>query len=156
MASVRRAVVLVSVLLASGCEKPRDRACRALVLQAADAEAAQKYVAPAPRLDAHRAQSAARWIRATAVDDADLKADASALADALDRLATARLALADAMQTFEAKDVPELVMRAHACMETSCESLEAARAVANAVTDRARADADVTRLASALRAKCGR
>lgn len=158
MPVVRRVLVLVSLLLLAllaGCEKPRDRACRALVLQADDAEAARTYVAPAPRLDAYRAESAARWIRATEVADADLKADASALADALDRLAGARLRLASGMETFGAKDVPELVMRAHACIENACPSLGAAQEIASAVTERGRADADITRLVASLRSKCG-
>lgn len=155
MALVRRVVIAVCLLVLSGCEKPRDRACRALLVQAADAEAARAYVAPAPRLDAYRAESAARWVRGTVVADADLKADAAALADALERLAGARLRLADGMEALEAKDVPDLVMRAHACIESGCPSLAAAQAVAAAVTERGRADADVTRLVSDLRAKCG-
>lgn len=146
---------MVCLFLGAGCEKPRDRACRALVVQAADAEAARAYVAPAPRLDAYRAQSAARWIRQSAVEDADLKSDAVALADALDRLAGARLRLAGGLETFQAKDVPDLVMRAHACIESGCASHEAAQGIASAVTERGRADADVTRLVSALRSKCG-
>jgi hypothetical protein len=101
----------VVILLLAACEKPRDRTCRALVAQADNAENARAYVGAAPRLDAYRAASAARWVRTTATADADLTGDAAALADALDRLADARLRLAEAREALGARDPTELLER---------------------------------------------
>lgn len=105
------AFVFASSLLCA-CEKPRERACRSLFVQANNADDARVVQTPDPRLAAHRAQSAARWLRSNAVEDADLKKDAEALAAALDRLADARLRLVDASQSLGATDSADLVARA--------------------------------------------
>lgn len=104
--------IVLCLTAALGCEKPRERACRALVIQAKDAEEARAAPAVDVRLAASRARSAARWLRSNAVEDADLKGEVTALADALDRLADARLRLADATETLGATDAADLVARA--------------------------------------------
>jgi hypothetical protein len=107
--------MMVAALLAasaSGCEKPRDRACRALIIQARNAEAARTTATPDARIAAYRAQSAARWIRSNAVEDRELAAHAHALADALERLADARLRLANASEVLGATDATDLLARA--------------------------------------------
>jgi hypothetical protein len=76
---------MVLFLAATGCEKPRERACRSLVLQARNAEAARTAATPDARIAAYRAQSAARWLRSNAVDDTELEAFAAGLAEG-DRL----------------------------------------------------------------------
>lgn len=100
-----------------GCEKPRERACRALVIQAKNAESARSASAADPRVAAYRAQSAARWVRSNAVDDSELKAHANALADALERLADARLRLADASDVLGASDTSDLLARSERVSE---------------------------------------
>ena len=104
--------LLLFPLGALGCEKPRERACRSLVIQAKNAEVARTAVAPDARVAAHRAQSAARWVRSNAVEDRDLIADRDALADALEHLADARLRLASATEVLGAADAPDLLARA--------------------------------------------
>lgn len=112
-ASVRmRAALLFALAALLGCEKPRERACRSLVLQAANAEQARATVTPDPRTAVDRARSAARWLDSNAVEDPDLKNDAHALAGALERLAGARLRLIDASAELGAADAADLVARA--------------------------------------------
>jgi hypothetical protein len=103
---------MVLFLAATGCEKPRERACRSLVLQARNAEAARTAATPDARIAAYRAQSAARWLRSNAVDDTELEAFAAGLADSLDRLADARLRLAKASDALGATDATDLLARA--------------------------------------------
>lgn len=113
-ASVRSRAGLLCLFLCSlvaGCEKPRERACRALVLQAKNAEDARTAVTPDARMAAHRARSAARWLRMNAVNDAELKKDTEVLADALERLADARFRLATATEVLGATDAADLVAR---------------------------------------------
>jgi hypothetical protein len=107
-----RAVLLLLLPAVLGCEKPRERACRALSIQAKDAEEARTAATPDPRIAANRARSAARWVRSNAVEDADLKKDAESLAAALDRLADARVRLVDAYEVLGATDTADLVARA--------------------------------------------
>lgn len=64
------------------------------------------------RIGAYRAQSAARWVRSNAVQDVELKAHANALADALERLADARLRVLSASEVLGATDAPDLLTRA--------------------------------------------
>jgi len=111
-AAVRlRALVLFSLLLA--CEKPRERSCRALLIQANDAEATRASPAPVRNVDANRAKSVARWIRATEVEDEPLHGDAEALASALDRLGDARLRIAAARETLDVEHgLPDLIAKA--------------------------------------------
>lgn len=114
---MRRRAMTIAVLLAvavsaSGCEKPRDRACRALVIQAQNAEAARTAVTPDARIAAYRAQSAARWVKSNAVEDRELAAHAHALVDALERLADVRLRLASASAVLGATDATDLLARA--------------------------------------------
>jgi hypothetical protein len=97
--------------LVLGCEKPRERACRALVMQAKNADDARTAATPDARIAANRAHSAARWLRSNAVEDAELEADATALADALDRLADARVRVADATDVLGATDATDLLVR---------------------------------------------
>lgn len=111
----RSAALFVLTLLPfaiAGCEKPRERACRALLIQAKNADDARTAAAAEPRVAASRARSAARWIRSNAVEDAELKKEASALSDALERLADARVRLADASEVLGAADAAELLARA--------------------------------------------
>lgn len=112
-----RAMILAVLLAASssGCEKPRERACRALLIQTKNADAARTTVTPDARIAAYRAQSAARWLRSNALDPAEdraLVADTRALADALDRLADARLRLASASEVLGATDAADVLARA--------------------------------------------
>jgi hypothetical protein len=109
---VRRSAALVLLfLLLPGCEKPRERACRSLVVQAKNADDARTAATSDARIAANRARSAARWLRSNAVDDAELKSDAAALADALDRLADARIQIAEASDVLGASDATDLLAR---------------------------------------------
>jgi hypothetical protein len=118
MPGVRLVVIAIAVVLAgAGCEKPRDRACRALLIQAHNAEAARTAGTPDPRYAVYRAQSAARWLRSNVAEDPELAAHARTLADALDRLADARLRLASASEILGTTDPFDLLARAQRVSE---------------------------------------
>lgn len=110
-----RRIAVITALASSllfACEKPRERACRSLTLQAKDAEAVRTANVGDARVAAYRAQSAARWLRSNAVEDPALKNDAEELAAALDRLAEARRRLDAQAEALGAADVTDLVARA--------------------------------------------
>jgi hypothetical protein len=107
-----RAILVSLFPLLLGCESPRERACRSLVLQAHDAEDARTAGALDSRLAERRARSAARWIRTNAVVDPELKADALSLAAALDRLADSRPRLVAPGEALGTTDSADLLARA--------------------------------------------